>query len=168
MKKPTIPISTSRRLASRRLASRRLTSLGLTSLVSSVVLLAMVGCASTPGPQPIASLRDGDLLFAAGDYRGAARAYAAYLEARPDAEDADRPLFRLAVIHLLPDSPVEDWKAARAFCRKIVDAFPQSPYRPQAEVLLHLQTEVERLYHQLQELKRIDLQGARPAPNGGT
>jgi outer membrane protein assembly factor BamD (BamD/ComL family) len=144
----------------------------LAAVLALATLVGLAGChgatpaAQTPPPPPpaAAELAHGQELFEAGDFSRAADAYETYLAAEPRGEQADLALFRLAMIRLLPDPAVQDWNEARERFEQLVATFPASPWSTQAEVVLHLQREVERLYHQLEGLKRIDLEGAPPPP----
>lgn len=83
--------------------------------------------------------------FDEGNYDGAAEAYQAYLANNPSSVYLDRVLFRLALVHAFPESPVHDRTQTIALLQKLVSDFPQSPYKPEAEFLLALEAEMERL-----------------------
>lgn len=103
-----------------------------------------------PPPPPPNYLELGDRSFDAADYPAAAEAYRVYLRDNSSAPDRDRALFRLALAHALPGSPINDPPQAAALLRELQNSFPQSPFRPQADLLLRLQDEVERLRLQWQ------------------
>jgi molybdopterin converting factor small subunit len=93
----------------------------------------------------------GDRSFDSGDYPAAAEAYRVYLRDNPSAPNRDRALFHLALAHALPGSPLNDPPQAGALLRELRESYPQSPLRPQADLLLQLNEEVERLRLQLQD-----------------
>lgn len=146
---------------------------GILAAPAALLLVVLVGCRGAtppaetslpPEPSTAADLTLGHERFEARDFPRAAEAYEAYLGAEPRGGEADLVLFRLAMIRLLPDPAVQDWNEAREHFEQLIETFPASPWSTQAEVVLHLQREVERLYHQLEGLKRIDLEGAPPPP----
>ena len=121
---------------------------------------------------------DGEKYFESGDYEKAAQAYASYLSDSQSPLNKDRALFRLALTRALPGSPIRDLPLAMNYLRQIVARYPESPLRPQAELLLGLQVEIDKLQvdsgkkderirelsQELERLKRIDMQ-RRPAPS---
>lgn len=123
----------------------------------------------------------GEGYYEAGDYAQAAQAYQSYLRNNPSAANQDKVLFRLAMAHAFPESPVRNLPKAMQLLQQLVRLFPQSsPFKPQAEFLLRLQEEVERLRaniserderireltRELERLKQIDMQRrpSRPPP----
>jgi hypothetical protein len=101
-----------------------------------------------PPPPPVLTLaQQGDNYFDAGDYGRALGAYSEYLREQPSGPEGDRALFRLALIHALPDSDVtdgavEEQERAVAHMRELVSRFPQSPLRPQAQLYVQLQEQI--------------------------
>jgi hypothetical protein len=87
-------------------------------------------------------------------------------------------LFRLAAIHLLPESSVHDSGTGIEYLDRLVRNHPDSPLTEPARVLRSLQSEVEGLEAQserqqsrltelserLEALKRIDLERSREPP----
>jgi two-component system sensor histidine kinase GlrK len=128
------------------------------------VSLTSSACCGHPPPvvQP-GALEIGDAAFDRGDYVAASGAYQDHLDHGASSSAADRVLFRLALMHLLPGSPVRDPRRAREYLAALVERFPESPFRAAAEYLFGLQREVELLRRQLEEIKRIDLEGGSPA-----
>lgn len=96
-------------------------------------------------PAPPSSLELGDQYFDAADYPNAAASYTEYLRGSLSAPDRDRVLFRLALIHAFPANPAQDSQQAMSFLRDLLNQYPQSPFRPQAHILLEFQQEIERL-----------------------
>jgi tetratricopeptide (TPR) repeat protein len=118
----------------------------------------------------------GDKYFQVGDYPRAAKAYETYLRSSVSLTYQDQALFRLALTRFLPESPVKDVPQALNLFRLLVKSFPQSPFRPQAEMILGMQAEIERmrldvgkrderiqdLTRELERLKQIDMQRRPP------
>jgi hypothetical protein len=106
-----------------------------------------------------------DRAFDAGDYESARTGYQSHLAGADAAVDADRVLYRLAVLDLAKDGGIRDASAGYALLRRLVREHPDSPYRMEAELILGLnarvdglETEVDKLEKQLEALKRIDLE----------
>lgn len=161
-------------------------------LVALALLAApLAGCRSVSGPGPSQSqgptqspaqsarslLSQADALYEAGDYPDAALTYRAVLAEQP-AEATDRVLFRLAMIHLLPSSEVNDPEAGRSYLDQLVSSFPDSPLAEPARLVLDLQDRldtlderadkqadrIDRLSRQLEALKRIDIERSKQPP----
>jgi len=127
------------------------------------------------GPDPL--LTQADALYETSDYEAAAQTYRVVL-GRDPGDATDRVLFRLAMIHLLPGTPVPDPESARVYLDRLIDGFPDSPFAEPARLVLDLQGRVERLdarstrqshkidelTEQLEALKRIDLERTKPPP----
>lgn len=129
-------------------------------LLLAVGLPILGGCRPPEPPiAPPTALEIGDAHFERGDFRAASTAYETWLADNPPPQTADRVLFRLALMRTLPGSPVHDPRRGRQLFAELVKRYPRSPFRPAAEYLLSLQREVEKLRHQLEEIKRIDLGG---------
>ncbi len=92
----------------------------------------------------------GDEHFDAGEYGPAADAFQTYLRGSPAAPDRDRALFRLALTHEFPESPVYDSAQALAELQELLNTYPNSPLRPQAELVLQLHEEADRLRTEVQ------------------
>ncbi len=130
-----------------------------------------------PELRPGALLDQADSFYEASDYQAAAQAYSLVLE-RGAGGDTDRVLFRLAMIHLLPGSPVADPDAARDYLGRLLEGYPDSPFAEPARLVLDLQDRVDtldarsteqahkidQLTEQLEALKRIDLERTKPPP----
>jgi hypothetical protein len=122
--------------------------------------------AATPTPPPIATpLELADGAFEAGDYAAARGGYETHLASTDAAVDADRVLYRLAILNLATNGGGRDTAAGYSLLRRLVKEHPGSPYRMEAELILGLSarvdglaTEVEKLEGQLEALKRIDLE----------
>ena len=125
-----------------------------------------------PPPSPPSYFELAETHFETGHYANAAQAYETFLNRNPSAADQDKALFRLALAHAFPESPVHDPQQALQILQQLVSLFPESPYRPEAEFLLRLQGEIERLRsdlsnrearirqltQELERLKQIDMQ----------
>ena len=118
----------------------------------------------------------GEKYFQVGDYPRAAKAYETYLRSSVSLANQDQALFRLALTRFLPESPVRDIPLAINLCRLLVKSFPQSPFRPQAQMIIGMQAEIDRmrvdvgkrderiqeLTRELEKLKQIDMQRRPP------
>ena len=118
-----------------------------------------------------------ELSFQVGHYSEAARSYEAFLSSNPRAKNRDRALFNLGLCRLLARDTGRDWRSAEAAFRKLKIEYPSSPYRGQADFILGLEEQIEKLRadvkekeerirklsEELQKLKDIDLQ-RRPSP----
>ena len=133
--------------------TRRLLSAGLLGLA---LIPFPWSCQRRPAapvaPPPPNYFEIGERAFAAGDYLRAIEAYTAYLREMPDGSEADRVLFRLAMVYALPESPVRETTRSVQLLEDLVREHPDSLFRPPAEVLLLQQrelaierSEVERL-----------------------
>lgn len=100
-------------------------------------------------PPPPNSLALGDRYFDAGDYPNAVAAYSEYLRGSPSASNRDRALFRLGLALVFPESPVHDSQQATRSLQELLTQYPQSPFRPQAQLLLQFQEEAERLQSEI-------------------
>ena len=117
--------------------------------------LLLAGCHSKPAkvaapvsnpPAPSPSLLDlGESHLNSGEYADAAESYEAYLRHNPDAADRDKALFRLALCYGLGEDGPDGYRKAQKQLTLLVTQFPRSPYKPQAEYMLSLQGEIDRL-----------------------
>ena len=99
----------------------------------------------TAVPPPPDYFAAAERYFVAGDYGNAAQAYETFLASSRSPTNRDKALFRLGLLHAFPESPVRNIPQAINMLQQVVSQFPQSPYRPEAEFLLRLQAEVDRL-----------------------
>jgi hypothetical protein len=122
--------------------------------------------AATPTPPAIATpVELADSAFEAGDCAAARAGYESHLAGIDAAVDADRVLYRLAILNLAINGGGRDTAAGYSLLRRLVKEHPGSPYRMEADLILGLSarvdglsTEVEKLEAQLEALKRIDLE----------
>jgi hypothetical protein len=138
-------------------------------LTLGAVLAGSAACRSVrnPPPQaPLAALSRGEHLLATGDEVGAAAAYQQHLAAGDGVAGGDLALLRLALLRLEAGGPLHDPAAAVRLLRRLLAVHPQSPYAAAAALILDLRhdnrrldAEVARLREQLEELRRIDLDG---------
>jgi outer membrane protein assembly factor BamD (BamD/ComL family) len=95
-----------------------------------------------PGiPVPAAYLKQADIAFEKADFGRAVAAYENYVRGTPQSKDYDRALFRLAIAYAVPGHPSQNAARSTELLNRLIDLFPQSPLRPQAEYILHLQSE---------------------------
>lgn len=117
-------------------------------------------------------LEAGESNFKAGNYRQAIHSLEAFLRANPKSRNGDQALFYLGLSRALATDSSRDLSQAEAAFRRLAKEFPKSQYRNQAEFILGLQAQIERLRSdvkerddrikqlsdELQKLKEIDLQ----------
>jgi tetratricopeptide (TPR) repeat protein len=129
---------------------------------------------TTPG-----NLELGELYFQVGKYSQAAKALEAGLSSDPNSKDSDRYLFHLGLSHALASDSDRNLRRAEAAFRRLILAFPDSIYKNQAEFILGLQAQIDKLSadvserderikklsKELQVLKDIDLQRRPSRPN---
>ncbi len=128
-----------------------------------------------PLPKTITALSNfevGEMNFQAGNYRLAARSFEAYLNANPKSKNRDQALFHLGLSRMLANDSSRDMHQAEAAFKRLINEFPTSPHKSEAEFILGLQAQIERLKsdvkerddkikrlsEELQKLKEIDLQ----------
>ncbi len=128
-----------------------------------------------PSPKPnTASSRFevGETHFKAGNYRQAIQSFEAFLLGNPKSTRRDQALFYLGLSRLLASDSSRDQSQADAAFSRLIKEFPQSQYRNQAELILGLHAQIERLRadvkerddrirqirDELRRLKEIDLQ----------
>lgn len=123
-------------------------------LRTGLLLLALLGlslsaCQRRPqmpvAPPPPNYLEMGDHSFDAADYPAAIAAYSAYLRDHPESAAGDRVLFRLGMAFALPSNPSHDPAQAIGYMNQLSRQFPDSPWRPQAELLASLQQQIQQL-----------------------
>ncbi len=121
---------------------------------------------ATPTPAAVATpLELADGAFDAGDYPTARSGYESHLAGVDASVDADRVLYRLAILNLASNGGGRDAAAGYSLLRRLVREYPDSPYRMEADLILGLNArvdglegEVDKLESQLEALKRIDLE----------
>jgi tetratricopeptide (TPR) repeat protein len=138
-----------------------------------------------PDPAPPAntsatfnSFNLGEADFYAGKYQQAALSFESFLDANPQSERRDQALFLMALSRALADGSYRSQRQSEDALRQLISEFPESPYRKQAEYILALKTQIERLRsdirkrdeavkelsEELNRLKQIDMQ-RRPSRN---
>jgi len=114
----------------------------------------------------------GEANFQAGNYRQAVRFFEDFLNANPKSKNRDQALFHLGLSHALANDSSRDLRQTEVVLKRLITEFPSSPYKNQAEFILGLQAQIEklrsdvkdredkikRLSEELQKLKEIDLQ----------
>src|SRR5262245_1002830 len=116
------------------------------SLCVSLVALALLSSCNrrptpvvTAPPSPpadVLTLQSANREFAAGNYANASRDYEHYLELVPSGGDGDQALFQLGVIYSVPEAKFVDWPKATGYLTRLVSEFPQSPFKPAAQLIL--------------------------------
>lgn len=135
-----------------------------------------------PGPaaQPTSLLERAEERFEAGDYREAESLFVRYLESgsmNPDGQ-TDRALWGLAMVNLLPESPIRDRDRAMVALDRLVLAHGGTVRGAQARWVRSLLQELEeirthvdqqeqllrQLTETVEQLRRIDLNRRPPRP----
>jgi TolA-binding protein len=117
--------------------------------------------------------------FQEGKYRQAALSFEEFLSSNRESKDRAQALFHLGMSRALANDSSRDLRRAEDAFKRLVSEFPDSPYAKQAEFILGLQAQIEklksdakerddrikRLSEELQKLKEIDMQRrpSRPA-----
>jgi Tetratricopeptide repeat len=128
--------------------------------------------APTPPPPAVAvsPLDQPDRAFASGNYDEAARGYEDYLRATTSGGQRDDALFHLALTYALRPAPGTDWPRAIATLKQLVEEYPDSAFKSQANLILSLRAEldqvaadskqrdlrIKQLTTELDRLKKID------------
>ena len=112
-----------------------------------VCILALSACGPQPTPLPPPEpnpFTGAEAAFGAGDYASAANGYRRSLIVEDPRIEVNREqaLFRLALIHALPDSPLEDMDQARTFLDELVTKFPDTSHEVEIRSLLALQSTI--------------------------
>lgn len=96
-------------------------------------------------PSVTSDLQQGETYFEAGDYLKAIQAYETYLRHDISKNNHDRVLFHLALAYAFPSSASHNQQKAIGLFERLLTDFPESPYKSQAEFILGLQAQVDRL-----------------------
>jgi TolA-binding protein len=122
-------------------------------------------------------LQEGEKYFRAGNYKKASLAFEKFLAKYTKSKYREQALFYMGMSRATATDSSRDPLQAEAALRRLIVEFPQSQYRKQAEYMLSLQTQIEKLRadvkerdekikllnEELQKLKAIDMQ-RRPRP----
>ena len=134
---------------------------------------------SAPLPKTITEPSNLDLCgmnFQLGNYRQAAKACDAFLRNNTKSAKVDQALFYLGLSRALAPDSSRDLRQTELAFKRLISEFPKSPYRRQAEYILGLQVQIDKLRSdvkeqeerikklsdELQALKQIDL-GRKPS-----
>jgi hypothetical protein len=133
-------------------------------------------------PEPVeilpSSFQVGEEKFAVGSFQEAALSYEVFIKENPNHPKRDPADFKLALSYIFFDNSAQSLRRAQDQFRKFISQFPESPYRRQAEYILALQEEIDklrsetaekdrqlkRLAEELERLKKIDLGKLPPRP----
>jgi len=121
---------------------------------------------------PASNLELAEMNFQLGNYQLAAKEFEAYLKNNPASKNRDRALYQLGLARVLASDSGRDMRQAQSIFRRLIAEFPRSTYKDQAELILGLQSQIDRLRddvkdrddklkklsEELQVLKDIDLQ----------
>ncbi len=131
----------------------------------------------TTVPKP-SSLDLGEVNFRAGNYPEAIQIFQAYIKENPKSQGCDRAMFHLALSHALSGGSDRNLRRAESALKRLISEFPYSQYRRQAEFILKLwdqidklkldieerEKRIEQLSEELQKLKEIDIQRRPSSP----
>ena len=124
-------------------------------------------------PRPVPAIyQSAEVDFDNARYVLAARSYETYLRDYPSRNNDDRILFRLGLCYSLADNSAAGLRKARDRFERLIALYPNSPYKPQAKVIMALQDQIEQkaaelqnneerirqLTEELNKLKKIDMQ----------
>jgi hypothetical protein len=98
-----------------------------------------------PSAPPVSALDQADRAFTSGNYDEAARSYDDYLRLTPSGGRRDQALFHLGLTYALRPAPSADWQRAAALFKQLMDEFPNSPYKPPANLIVSLHSELDQL-----------------------
>lgn len=146
--------------------------------ITFAAILATAGCqkrvpvaALPPAPAPaVPALDQADRAFTSGSYDEAARAYENYLRLTPSGGQRDQALFHLGLTYALRPAPATDWQRAAATFKQLIDEYPDSPFKPPANLIVSLHSgldqaaadskqrdqRIKQLTTELDRLKKID------------
>jgi hypothetical protein len=96
-------------------------------------------------PSPMNKLELGEQQFIAGNYEEATRLLEAFLAENANAAGRDKASFRLGVAYALTAKTPPERARAEAQLKLLVSQYPQSDFRPQAELILSLESDIEQL-----------------------
>jgi tetratricopeptide (TPR) repeat protein len=100
---------------------------------------------------PLSPLVRGENYFRQGKYPEAVRNFEAYLKSNPKGESTDKALFKLGLSHALSSGSARNLPGAKTALNRLLTEYPDSGYKSQAELILSLITQVERLNLDIQE-----------------
>jgi tetratricopeptide (TPR) repeat protein len=126
-----------------------------------------------PAPEPLIapSFRDAEASFDSGRYKEAILAYDRYIREDPTTLYRAVSMFKLGMSHALLCSAPECRASSITHFKRLIALFPKSPYSAEAQFILSLHNEIERvkadaktreekiskLTDELERLKKIDL-----------
>jgi hypothetical protein len=98
-----------------------------------------------PPPPPVSPLEQPDRAFAAGNYDEAAHGYETYLRTTTSGDQREQALFHLALAYALRPAPATDWPRATATLKQLLEEYPETPLKGQANLILSLRTELDQV-----------------------
>ena len=113
--------------------------------------------AATPVPMPtvVSPLDEANQTFNAGNYPEAIKAYENYLQRQPSGEYGDQALYQLAIAYAWPGTGSTDQNKSITVLKQLIEQYPASPYRIQANLFLSLQSELLQLTADAQKRERL-------------
>ena len=105
--------------------------------------------APAPAPPPpvvtVSPLEQPDRAFASGNYDEAARGYENYLRETTSGGQRDDAIFHLALTYALRPAPGTDWPRAIGMLKQLVEEYPESAFKSQANLILSLRAELDQV-----------------------
>jgi len=131
-----------------------------------------------PAAFPPRSLLEGETSYETGDFPGAIGAFEVFLKEHPGHHEAARISFQLAIAYALSPPTEKSKRQATDQFRRVVQSYPESVYRREAEFILRLNADldklrsegqakdekIKRLTEELERIKKIDLERRPPRP----
>jgi len=93
-----------------------------------------------------------------GDCFGAARDFERYLDLVPTGGERDHAFFHLGLINSVPECGRQDWTVASGYLTKLVEEFPQSSYKPAAQLILSLRDQAAQISAEIARLTAEETQ----------
>ena len=129
-------------------------------------LLVLASCHRHPQPAPVAAgpppstlvLEAANREFIAGDCAAAARDFDRYLDLVPSGGDRDQVLFNLSLINSLPQCGRQDWATADGYLKRLLAEFPESTYRPPAQLIRSLRDQTSQISAEIARLTAEGIQ----------
>jgi hypothetical protein len=113
-----------------------------------------------PESAPLTLLEQAELHFEEGRYEWAESLFVRYLESHEARTDGqrDRALWGLAMVNLLPDSPMQDRERAMVALDRLAEAHGETVRGAQARWVRSLLAELEQIRAQVDEQERLLIQ----------
>lgn len=115
---------------------------------------------NAPIPSSTIALEAAKREFSVGDYASAAVDFQRYLQLVSTGGEVDYALFQLGTIFAIPDTGRQDWVRATSYYNRLVTEFPESSWKPAAQLILssreqsvQLSASISRLTEEANQLR---------------